>query len=194
MPRAFHFVRLLLAGGFIVAACWHGQAQEGQHSSSLPNSNEPADESWAPAPVKGFEWISDLQNARPPAKEVKFDGPQNHEPAASGSKPSETKPSDGKAADKGFDAAIVSQGQSAFNSDCTQCHDAQRSTGKSKSLADWKATVGRMANKDGANVPAGDRDAIATYLASLGSSASGGSGGGDSGAAAAPPVTISATI
>ena len=80
------------------------------------------------------------------------------------------------------DAAVVSQGQTAFNSDCTQCHDAERSTSKSKSLAEWKATVARMANKDGANVPSGDRDAIATYLASLSSSASGGGGGpgGDS--------------
>lgn len=76
-----------------------------------------------------------------------------------------------------FDSALVSRGSAAFQSACTQCHDAARSTTKSKDLAGWRSTVQRMAGKSGANVPQGDIEAIATYLASLSTSAGGASGG-----------------
>jgi hypothetical protein len=73
---------------------------------------------------------------------------------------------DSQAQSERFDPAIVSQGQSAFESSCTACHDAQRSLGKSKSYAGWLATVQRMAGKDDADIRASDHVPIATYLAS----------------------------
>lgn len=101
------------------------------------------------------------------------------------------------AAAGGFDSALVSRGNTAFQSACTQCHDAERATTKTKDLAGWRATVRRMAGKSGADIPQGDWEAIATYLASLSAPAS---GGGTSGAAAsataAPeqPFSVWATI
>ena len=162
----------------------------------------------APRRFKGFEWISDFQAAQSvddkrigplAAKQSPADKPPTNSDAKSAESNSSSANNSGSktnANNNRPDAAVVSQGQTAFNSDCTQCHDAERSTSKSKSLAEWKATVARMANKDGANVPSGDRDAIATYLASLSSSASGGGGGagGDSSAAAAPSASFTATI
>ena len=68
-----------------------------------------------------------------------------------------------------FDPALVARGQTSFNTACTVCHDAQRALQKKKSLSGWRATVRRMAAKDGADVPRGDFTAIATYLASLSS-------------------------
>jgi hypothetical protein len=86
-----------------------------------------------------------------------------------------------------FDPSVVSRGQQAFESYCTQCHDANRAMQKSKSLSGWRATVQRMAGKDGADIPSEARDSIATYLASRSSSsgngnteAGGGGGGGES--------------
>ena len=89
----------------------------------------------------------------------------------------------------GFDPALVSRGSAAFQTACTQCHDAARSTSKSKDLAGWRATVQRMASKSGADVPQGDWEAIATYLASL--SAPAGGAGGRSGAAGAAASQVS---
>ena len=66
-----------------------------------------------------------------------------------------------------FDEALVSRGRTAFQSACTECHDAARSTSKKKSLSAWRATVRRMAAKDGADIRSSDFNAIATYLASL---------------------------
>jgi hypothetical protein len=63
--------------------------------------------------------------------------------------------------------ALIATGQTAFNNACTACHDADKALSKRKSLAQWQATVQRMAAKDGADVPARDVEAIATYLASL---------------------------
>ena len=83
-----------------------------------------------------------------------------------------------------FDAALVTRGNAAFQNACTQCHDAERSTTKTKSLAGWRATVRRMAGKSGADVPQGDWEAIATYLASLSAPAGGGNGAADGGAGA----------
>lgn len=75
-----------------------------------------------------------------------------------------------------FDPADVSRGQSAFNSSCTTCHDAQRSLSKRKSRAGWLATVRRMSRMDGADIAASEVGFIATYLASLNSSADDGGG------------------
>jgi mono/diheme cytochrome c family protein len=65
------------------------------------------------------------------------------------------------------DPELVRQGQSFFESACTQCHDAERATNKRKTLAGWLATVRRMAAKEDADVPTDQHTAIATYLASL---------------------------
>src|SRR5215469_5117006 len=91
----------------------------------------------------------------------------------------------------GFDRALVSRGSAAFQSACTQCHDAERSTTKSKDLAGWRATVRRMAGKTGADIPQSDWEAIATYLASLSAPAGGGGGGAAAATAAAPEQQFS---
>src|SRR5581483_69057 len=101
-------------------------------------------------------------------------------PAASGAAP----------ADSGFDRALVARGSAAFQNACTQCHDAERSTSKTKDLAGWRATVRRMAGKSGADVPQGDWEAIATYLASLSAPAAGGAAG-SAGAASADEQQLS---
>ena len=195
MERTCKLVFFVLAAtAVMIAAGRRDLAQDCASANAATDVSGTSDDNWAPAPLKGFEWISDLRTAQAKTVEAKRDAASPDQPAAADSKPADTKSGGGNNnnTNKGFDAAVVSQGQTAFNSDCTQCHDAERSTGKSKSLAEWKATVQRMANKDGANVPAADRDAIATYLASLSSSGSGG-GGGDA-SAAAPAVSITATI
>ena len=53
----------------------------------------------------------------------------------------------GAAASKGFDPAVVSAGQAAFERGCTKCHDAARSLERTKDLAGWRATVRRMAQR-----------------------------------------------
>jgi hypothetical protein len=85
-----------------------------------------------------------------------------------------------------FDPSVVAAGTAAFQTSCTQCHDAERSTGKRKSLSAWRATVRRMAAKEGAEVPPGDVEPIAVYLASLNPDASSASGSGDSGGGLLP--------
>jgi mono/diheme cytochrome c family protein len=69
-----------------------------------------------------------------------------------------------------FDPALVQQGTTAFNSYCVSCHDAQKSTSQTKTVAGWRATVRRMVEKDGAQVPESVHEAISVYLASLGAS------------------------
>jgi hypothetical protein len=90
-----------------------------------------------------------------------------------------------------FDPALVSRGNAAFQNACTQCHDAERSTTKTKSLAGWRATVRRMAGKNGADVPQADWEAIATYLASLSAPAGEASDGAAAGAAETPEQQFS---
>jgi hypothetical protein len=85
---------------------------------------------------------------------------------------------------RGFDPAVVAQGASAFQSSCTACHDAERSTSVRKSLGGWMATVRRMAAKDGADISPSDVQPIATYLASLNPTAEGETGGNGSATAA----------
>ena len=75
-----------------------------------------------------------------------------------------------------FDPALVQRGESAFQESCTACHDAARSLEKTKSLAQWRGTVERMAAKDGADVASGDVEAIAVYLASQDAPAEGENG------------------
>jgi cytochrome c5 len=102
------------------------------------------------------------------------------------------------AATGGADAALIARGNTAFQSACTQCHDAERSTTKAKDLPGWRATVRRMAGKSGADVPQGDWEAIATYLASLsapaaagGAATAAGAGAGAAAAAATPEQQFS---
>jgi len=71
------------------------------------------------------------------------------------------------AQDNGFDTDTIERGRQAFDSSCTQCHEAERALSKSKNLTLWLATVRRMAAKDDADIAAGDMLPIATYLASL---------------------------
>jgi mono/diheme cytochrome c family protein len=119
---------------------------------------------------------------------------RNPEPSALNGLPSaapaKEKENDKTSAEK---SALIQQGQAAFNSTCTTCHDAEKSLQKSKSLSAWRATVARMAAKDGAHIPDSTHEAIATYLASLGSKGKGENdqgGGADSGL----PVTITGTL
>ncbi len=65
------------------------------------------------------------------------------------------------------DPAQVEVGRVAFATDCAQCHDGSRALEKQKDLAGWRATVRRMAAKQGANIPASDWEAIATDLIGL---------------------------
>lgn len=83
--------------------------------------------------------------------------------------------------------ALITRGNAAFQTACTACHDAERSTSKTKDLAGWRATVRRMAGKNGADVPQSDWEAIATYLASLNAPAAAGAAGAAASAGAAPP-------
>lgn len=103
----------------------------------------------------------------------------------SGGTPGSATPNAAPRSAGGFDAALVSRGNTAFQSACTQCHDAGRSTTKKKDLAAWRATVRRMAGKNGADIPQGDWEAIATYLASLNAPAASGAAGATGGAATA---------
>lgn len=64
----------------------------------------------------------------------------------------------------GWDPAIVAAGEAAFQCNCLGCHDAARSLDKRKGLGGWRATVQRMANKDGAEISTLDQQHIAIYL------------------------------
>ena len=66
-----------------------------------------------------------------------------------------------------FDASVIAQGQAAFQANCTECHDANLSLHKQKSLNGWRNTVRRMSALEGASVPAGDWEAIAIYLTAV---------------------------
>src|SRR5208283_1575878 len=65
-----------------------------------------------------------------------------------------------------FELAAEPNGNAAiFQDHCTACHDAGRSLTKKKSLADWRITVRKMAEKPDADIPEGVREPIAQYLA-----------------------------
>lgn len=90
-----------------------------------------------------------------------------------------------------LDQGLVELGRKAFNSSCTQCHDAQRSLSKQKSFSEWMQTIRRMAAMDGAQVPPSRFRAIATYLNSQGASSGGGEA--DSADESVSPWSFSAT-
>ena len=108
----------------------------------------------------------------------------------------EKRPSEEASTAKGpsFDPAVVSAGQAAFDHSCTTCHDAARSLERTKDIAGWRATVRRMAAKMGADVAAGDTEAIATFLASRSAPASGAEAGKAGGSADATSVSTFATL
>jgi len=91
-----------------------------------------------------------------------------------------------------FDQALVQQGMTAFNTYCTTCHGAEKSLQVTKSLAAWRSTVLRMAEKDGANIPENTHESIAVYLASLGAGKEGKTGAAAE--EAASQFTITGTI
>ena len=91
-----------------------------------------------------------------------------------------------------FDPAMVAAGRTAFFKSCVKCHDAERSLNKKKSLSSWRATVKRMAAKDGADVRPGDVEAISVFLAA--ESAGGADGPIDDGAGEVSPWTFSTTL
>ena len=99
------------------------------------------------------------------------------------------KSGDSNAARK-FDPSVVAAGKTAFQKSCIKCHDAQRSLSKRKSVASWRATVKRMAAKDGADVRPGDFEAISVYLAST----SAGDGGVAEDGGEVSPWTFSTTL
>jgi cytochrome c2 len=110
--------------------------------------------------------------------EKKREGPNSEKPAAATTK-------------EKFDPALVQQGTTAFNNYCVSCHDAQKSTSQTKTVAGWQATVRRMAQKDGAQIPENVHESISVYLASLGAS------GKESGAGSAettPSFSANATM
>lgn len=91
-----------------------------------------------------------------------------------------------------FDPAMVAAGRTAFFKSCVKCHDAERSLNKKKSLSSWRATVKRMAAKDGADVRPGDVEAISVFLAA--ESADGVNGPIDDDAGEVSPWTFSTTL
>lgn len=60
---------------------------------------------------------------------------------------------------------LSDSGAATFRQYCTDCHDAQRSLRKTKSLSDWMATVRRMADMEDADIPEEVHNEIARYLA-----------------------------
>lgn len=75
----------------------------------------------------------------------------------------------------------ITAGQSAFQSKCTTCHDADRSLQTNKSLAEWRSTVQRMAGKPGASIGSDDVESISMYLADRGEAGGEGAGKGKGG-------------
>ncbi|MCI0333263.1 MAG: hypothetical protein L0228_08580 [Planctomycetes bacterium] len=116
-------------------------------------------------------WITDAsslasENELPPKDDKVENG------AATEEKDSDTKQNDERQGQRPgqrnrLDPDLVRQGQGFFEESCTVCHDAERATNKRKSLAGWLGTVRRMAAREGADIPASQHTAIATYLASL---------------------------
>ncbi|MEZ6123579.1 MAG: hypothetical protein R3C49_10425 [Planctomycetaceae bacterium] len=104
----------------------------------------------------------------------------SEDPKASGTSKGDSKKTDRSEQKKQTDrtqrrqeqTAQISSGQSAFQNRCVQCHDADKSLQKKKSLSAWRATIARMARQDGAEIPQSEWEVIAVYLASLNSSAS----------------------
>ena len=62
------------------------------------------------------------------------------------------------------DVDMVADGRSLLEGPCTQCHNLERSTGKSKTRDEWLATVDRMVGK-GAAINAEEKEVLVDYLA-----------------------------
>jgi cytochrome c553 len=97
--------------------------------------------------------------------------------AKSGASKTEDKPKRESAEEK----SKITAGQSAFQSKCTTCHDADRSLQTNKSLAEWRSTVQRMAGKPGASIGSDDVESISMYLADRGEAGGEGAGKGKEG-------------
>ena len=48
------------------------------------------------------------------------------------------------------DQRAIDSGRTLFQKRCVQCHDAEKSLQKSRTAAEWRSTVARMARQDGA--------------------------------------------
>lgn len=57
------------------------------------------------------------------------------------------------------DQRAIESGRVLFQKRCVQCHDAEKSLQKSRTAAEWRSTVARMASQDGMRyrVPSGSR-------------------------------------
>ena len=69
--------------------------------------------------------------------------------------------------DPPLDPAMIKHAEEAFQTSCTECHEASRPLQKQNNLQGWRSTVRRMANKRGADIPTEDWESIASYLASV---------------------------
>lgn len=136
--------------GLIVFACLFGASIA--HAQQRTSPSYPAADIEAPSRnATEVELDSDMVPAKPRVDLL----PANYQPEERGA----------GAADAGIDAQLAASGEGAFTRSCVGCHDAAKSMGKSKSVAQWRATVRRMAAKDGAEVDSSDVEPIAAYLA-----------------------------
>ncbi len=116
----------------------------------------------------GVAWITDASSlANEDELPPKDDSEENEEKQEEKDGRDEDQQAEGRGQRPRLDKELIQQGQNFFQESCTACHDAERATSKRKSLAGWLATVRRMATQEGADIPANQHTAIATYLASL---------------------------
>lgn len=95
----------------------------------------------------------------------------------------------------GWDSQLVATGENAFQQRCLSCHDANRVLDKKKSLSGWRATIARMAAKEGADVPVHVHESIAVYLAARNQPAGpGAEGAADPDAADEDSLSIHGTL
>ena len=97
----------------------------------------------------------------------------------------------------GWDPAVLSAGEAAFQGHCLSCHDANRSLDKKKGLGSWRATVQRMATKDGADIPGNTWESISVYLTAKDQPAGPagvGNAAGNSSAGDEDPLSVFATL
>ena len=71
----------------------------------------------------------------------------------------------GGAANEALNPSDVANGEVLFTSYCTDCHDADRSLKKNKSLAAWRTTVERMSKMEDADIPETVHESISQFLA-----------------------------
>ena len=175
---------ILAVGALLMASAIRlSRADESGIELSLARQDQQADE--LPLPTK----VQDEKAKEDKAKDEKGKEQKVKEEKGKGT--------GGAAKSPKFDPAVVSAGQTAFERDCTTCHDAARSLERTKDLAGWRATVRRMAARRGADIPSEDIEPIAVYLTSRNEPAEGtaaakeGETGGGAAAAAAPPEAAS---